>query len=48
MLEKRRIAAALPVSDPKRCIHCNQCALVCTLAVIRPQILTRFPGLAVR
>src|SRR6185436_14326477 len=33
--EKRNIAREIPVWDPKICIQCNQCALVCPHAAIR-------------
>src|SRR4030095_3001316 len=33
--EKRNIAREIPVWDPKVCIQCNQCALVCPHAAIR-------------
>ena len=33
--EKRNIAAAIPIWDPKVCVQCNQCALVCPHAAIR-------------
>src|SRR5262245_46244630 len=33
--EKRNIALEIPVWDPKICIQCNQCALVCPHAAIR-------------
>jgi len=38
--EKRGIAVYLPVWEPDKCIQCNQCALVCPHAAIRP-ILTK-------
>jgi pyruvate-ferredoxin/flavodoxin oxidoreductase len=36
--EKRAIALQIPVWDPKICIQCNKCALVCPHAAIRPKI----------
>ena len=33
--EKRNIAREIPVWDPRICIQCNQCALVCPHAAIR-------------
>ena len=33
--EKRNLAEAIPIWDPKVCIQCNQCALVCPHAAIR-------------
>jgi len=38
--EKRGIAAFVPEWDPSKCIQCNQCALICPHAAIRPFILT--------
>ena len=38
--ERRGIATEVPVWDPKTCIQCNQCSLVCPHAVIRPYLLT--------
>jgi len=37
--EKRGIALKVPVWDSSKCIQCNQCALVCPHAVIRPYLL---------
>jgi len=37
--EKRGIAVEVPEWDPEKCIQCNQCALVCPHAVIRPYLL---------
>ncbi|MGN0795398.1 MAG: pyruvate:ferredoxin (flavodoxin) oxidoreductase, partial [Christensenellales bacterium] len=34
--EKRGIAVSVPEWDPTKCIQCNQCALVCPHACIRP------------
>lgn len=47
--EKRRIANEVPIWDPKVCIQCNKCALVCPHATIRakvyePKELERAPG----
>jgi pyruvate-ferredoxin/flavodoxin oxidoreductase len=47
--EKRRIADEVPVWDPKVCIQCNKCALVCPHATIRAKVyepgeLGRAPG----
>src|SRR3954454_4259492 len=36
--EKRNIAIEIPVWDPKICIQCNQCALVCPHATIRAKV----------
>ncbi|TFH34942.1 MAG: pyruvate:ferredoxin (flavodoxin) oxidoreductase, partial [Anaerolineales bacterium] len=36
--EKRNIALEIPVWDPEVCIQCNQCALVCPHATIRPKL----------
>ncbi len=36
--EKRRIAAEVPVWDPKVCIQCNKCAFVCPHATIRTKV----------
>ena len=36
--EKRNIALEIPVWDPKICIQCNQCALVCPHAAIRAKV----------
>ncbi|HYN20193.1 MAG TPA: pyruvate:ferredoxin (flavodoxin) oxidoreductase, partial [Thermoanaerobaculia bacterium] len=36
--EKRNLAAEIPVWDPAICIQCNQCALVCPHAAIRPKV----------
>ena len=36
--EKRSIAAEIPVWDPRICIQCNKCALVCPHAAIRAKI----------
>ncbi len=38
--EKRCIAVDVPEWDASKCIQCNQCALVCPHAVIRPFALT--------
>ncbi len=38
--EKRGIAVNVPEWDSAKCIQCNQCALVCPHAVIRPFLLT--------
>ena len=37
--EKRNIATSLPRWIPKNCIQCNQCALVCPHATLRPHLL---------
>lgn len=37
--EKRDIATALPCWNSKNCIQCNQCALVCPHACIRPYLV---------
>lgn len=39
--EKSNIAQMLPCWDKERCIQCNQCALSCPHAVIRPFVLTK-------
>ncbi|HHW13592.1 MAG TPA: pyruvate:ferredoxin (flavodoxin) oxidoreductase, partial [Firmicutes bacterium] len=36
--EKRGIALEVPVWEPENCIQCNQCALVCPHAAIRPYL----------
>jgi pyruvate-ferredoxin/flavodoxin oxidoreductase len=36
--EKRNIAIDIPVWDPKVCIQCNQCVLVCPHATIRAKV----------
>jgi pyruvate-ferredoxin/flavodoxin oxidoreductase len=36
--EKRNITLEIPVWDPEVCIQCNQCALVCPHATIRPKV----------
>jgi pyruvate-ferredoxin/flavodoxin oxidoreductase len=36
--EKRKIAAEVPVWDPKICIQCNKCAFVCPHATIRAKV----------
>jgi pyruvate-ferredoxin/flavodoxin oxidoreductase len=36
--EKRRIADEVPIWDPKVCIQCNKCALVCPHATIRDKV----------
>ena len=36
--EKRNIAIDIPLWDPKICIQCNQCALVCPHAAIRAKV----------
>jgi pyruvate-ferredoxin/flavodoxin oxidoreductase len=36
--EKRRIADEVPVWDPKVCIQCNKCAMVCPHATIRAKV----------
>ena len=36
--EKRNIAAAIPVWDPKVCIQCNKCAFICPHAAIRAKV----------
>ncbi len=37
--EKRGIAVNIPKWDSSKCIQCNQCALMCSHAVIRPYLL---------
>ena len=37
--EKRDMTDVLPCYDPEKCIMCNQCALVCPHAVVRPYLL---------
>lgn len=39
--EKRDIAQMLPCWDKEKCIQCNQCALACPHAVIRPFVLDK-------
>lgn len=36
--EKRNIALRIPIWDPKICIQCNKCALVCPHAAIRAKV----------
>jgi pyruvate-ferredoxin/flavodoxin oxidoreductase len=36
--EKRNLALEIPIWDPKVCIQCNQCALVCPHAAIRAKV----------
>lgn len=38
--EKRGIAVDVPEWNPKNCIQCNRCAIVCPHAVIRPVAMT--------
>ena len=38
--EKRGIAVEVPMWIPENCIQCNQCALVCPHASIRPFVMT--------
>ena len=38
--EKRGIAVEVPVWIPENCVQCNQCALVCPHASIRPFVMT--------
>ena len=38
--EKRGVAVDIPVWDGEKCVQCNQCALVCPHAAIRPVVLT--------
>eukprot|EP01029_Cantina_marsupialis_P031789 TRINITY_DN924_c0_g1_i3.p1 TRINITY_DN924_c0_g1~~TRINITY_DN924_c0_g1_i3.p1 ORF type:complete len:1033 (-),score=383.63 TRINITY_DN924_c0_g1_i3:2823-5921(-) len=38
--EKRSIAVQIPIWDAETCIQCNQCAIVCPHAAIRPFLLT--------
>jgi len=40
LFEKRNLAAEIPAWDPKICIQCNQCALVCPHAAIRAKVYT--------
>ncbi|MGE4300704.1 MAG: pyruvate:ferredoxin (flavodoxin) oxidoreductase, partial [Victivallaceae bacterium] len=37
--EKRGIAPTVPLWDPAKCIQCNQCAMACPHAVIRPKLI---------
>jgi pyruvate-ferredoxin/flavodoxin oxidoreductase len=37
--EKRNIALEIPVWDPKSCVQCNECVLVCPHAVIRSKLV---------
>ena len=37
--EKRNVATALPCWNSEKCIECNQCALVCPHACIRPYLV---------
>ena len=43
--EKRNLALEIPVWDPKICIQCNQCALVCPHSAIRAKVYDE-PSLA--
>ena len=36
--EKRNLALEIPVWDPRSCIQCNKCALVCPHAAIRAKV----------
>ena len=36
--EKRNLAAEIPAWDPKLCIQCNKCAMVCPHATIRAKV----------
>ena len=38
--EKRGIAVVVPMWIPENCVQCNQCALVCPHASIRPFVMT--------
>lgn len=38
--EKRGVASHVPQWQPANCIQCNQCALVCPHAAIRPVVMT--------
>jgi pyruvate-ferredoxin/flavodoxin oxidoreductase len=38
--EKRGIAPTVPIWDADRCMQCNECALVCPHAAIRPFVLS--------
>ncbi len=38
-LEKRGIAPMVPVWDSAKCIQCNQCAMACPHAAIRPKLI---------
>jgi pyruvate-ferredoxin/flavodoxin oxidoreductase len=38
--EKRGIAPTIPIWDSEKCMQCNECALVCPHAAIRPFLLT--------
>ena len=38
--EKRGVAVTIPKWEAENCIQCNQCAMVCPHAVIRPRLLT--------
>ena len=37
--EKRNLASEIPVWDPKTCIQCNKCVMVCPHAVIRAKVV---------
>ena len=39
--EKRGVSAFVPTWDPTKCIQCNQCALACSHATIRPFALDK-------
>ncbi len=38
--EKRGVATVVPEWNPANCIQCNQCALICPHAAIRPVVMT--------
>jgi len=42
--EKRKTSYEVPVWDPKKCIECGQCNIVCPHGVIRPLILKENVG----
>ncbi|MBQ7031202.1 MAG: pyruvate:ferredoxin (flavodoxin) oxidoreductase [Bacilli bacterium] len=42
--EKRNTSYEVPVWDPKKCIECGQCNIVCPHGVIRPLILKEIVG----
>jgi pyruvate-ferredoxin/flavodoxin oxidoreductase len=39
-IEKRRLAATLPIWEPDLCIDCGKCAIVCPHAAIRMKVFT--------